>query len=231
MPDKTQNSLTMKKLLILLLGLFIITSSYSQVVNESTRRKFSTGIDIFTDIWQNTPEGLALSTINRGINIFGMYNYRFGSSNLSFAFGLGICSHNMYGNSIPEEINGETTFIKIPDSISYKKSKLVITYLDIPIEFRLKTKSKFRAAIGFKVGYLLNVHSKYKGDNFLGNNDKVKQKSTNVKYLELFRYGPTVRIGYRWFNITTYYSLSYLFKAGRGPDMYPISVGISLMPF
>jgi hypothetical protein len=177
LPDKTQNSLTMKKLLILLLGLFIITSSYSQVVNESTRRKFSTGI------------------------------------------------------SIPEEINGETTFIKIPDSISYKKSKLVITYLDIPIEFRVKTKSKFRAAIGFKVGYLLNVHSKYKGDNFLGNNDKVKQKSTNVKYLELFRYGPTVRIGYRWFNITTYYSLSYLFKAGRGPDMYPISVGISLMPF
>jgi hypothetical protein len=202
----------MKKLLILLLGLFIITSSYSQVVNESTKRKFSTGIDIFTDIWQNTPDGLALYAINRGINVFVMYNYRFGSSNLSFAFGLGLCSHNMYGNSLPEEIDGETTFIKITDSISYKKSKLVITYLDIPIEFRLKTKSKFRAALS-------------------GNNDKVKQKSTNVKYLELFRYGPTVRIGYRWFNITAYYSLSYLFKAGKGPDMYPISVGISLMPF
>ena len=218
----------MKKSIILLLSLFIITSSYSQVVNESTKRKFSIGFDIFTDVWQNTPDSLSLHTINRGVNTFGMYNYQFGSSKFSFAFGLGLCVHNMYGNALPGELNDSTIFNKIPDSISYKKSKIAISYIDLPIEFRFKSKSKFRIAIGFKGGYLLNVHSKYKGDE---NGDKVTIKSTNVKYLELFRYGPTFKIGYKWFNITGYYSLSKLFKKGRGPDMYPISVGISLMPF
>lgn len=223
----------MKRILALTLSLLLIVPVFSQEEEppKSTKKKFNFGIDLFSDIWQDTPENLELKTVNKGASIFGMYNYQFGKSNFSFAFGVGIGSHNLYNNSFVNELNDSTFFTKIPDSIDYKKNKVSLTYLDVPFEFRLKTKGKFRMALGFKAGMLINKHTKYKGDDPMGGSGETILKSTRVKSLESFRYGPTFRIGYKWFNVMAYYQLSNLFKPDKGPEMAPISVGISLMPF
>jgi len=81
---------------------------------------------------------------------------------------------------------------------------------------------------------------KYVGDgniktwdvNFDLNNthDKIRFKMMGIKNLEQWTYGPTLRIGYRWFNVTASYMLSPVFTS-KGPQMYPISVGFVLMPF
>ncbi|MCK5337688.1 MAG: hypothetical protein KAJ50_02710, partial [Bacteroidales bacterium] len=59
----------------------------------------------------------------------------------------------------------------------------------------------------------------------------VKVKSKDVKQVETWRYGPTFRIGYKWFNLTVYYQLSKVFKVDKGPQLYPISIGLAVIPF
>ncbi len=218
--------------------MFLISVIYGQGNDNKKQhmKNFSFGFDFFSDIWQNVPESLELSTINRGVSLSGMYNYQFGKSNFSFAIGLGFTSHNMYTNSfvVTDTTEGKTYFKPINDSLSnieYKKSKVSVSYLEIPVEFRLKTTKKFRLALGFKLGYLIDKHYKYKGDDFQGGEGEAIYKHNNIDYLEKYRYGPTFRIGYKFINLMAYYQISKLFKPDQGPDMYPISVGITIMPY
>jgi hypothetical protein len=221
----------MKKTLIILLVVFAAIDGYSQVVGETTIKRFSVGTDIFTDIWMNQPEGTKARFMQQGASVFGMYNYQFGKSNVSFAFGFGGTFHNFYSNSTITNIKADTiTFAAIPDSVNYKKSKLGLTYLDIPFEFRLKTAKKFRVSLGFKVGVLLDGKTKYKGDRSW-DHTAVIAKEKPVSQLERWRYGPTIRIGYDWFNLYGYFSLSKVFQKYKGPELYPVSVGITFLPF
>jgi hypothetical protein len=226
-------------LLLLIPALLVSQVSYSQVVNEKTKKKVSIGIGIYTDIWMKMPEGTRSRTINQGMNLLAMYNVPFGKSNFSFSIGLGLSTHNLYGNFLTNSSSDSTWIVPIPDSVSYKRSKITTTYLDIPLEFRYKSKSKVTIALGFKGGFMIGSFSKYVGDGGFSTYSytvpkdvgKVRIKMNGIKNLEQFTYGPTLRVGYRWFNVNAYYMISTIFSKSRGPDMYPISVGIMLMPF
>ena len=224
----------MKRIFVTILSI-IALSSFAQTIDEDTKRKFTFGLDIFADIWQDVPEGVDPKTINPGVNIFGSYNFFFGESNFSFSPGIGLGVHNMFNESFVETINDSSYFIPITDEIpnlSYKKSKFTTTYFDIPMEFRFKSKSEFRIAIGFKFGFLIRALTKYKGDDYLSNTNKVViYKKKIIQGVEKNRYGFTGRIGYKWLNLWGYYQLSTLFIQGKGPEMYPISIGLTLIPF
>ncbi len=221
----------MKQLLILLLSIFTL-NAFSQVVNEETKRKFTFGLDVFSDIWQDTPSSIDPKTLNPGVNIFGSYNYIFGKSNVSFSPGLGLSVHNLYSESMLSVNADSAYFVPIDQSIGFKKSKLTVTYLDIPIEIRYKSKGEFRVAVGFKFGFLMKAQTKFKGDDFLnGTTDQVIIKYGKMNFVEKNRYGFTGRIGYKWLNLWGYYQLSTLFTEGNGPAMYPISLGITIIPF
>jgi hypothetical protein len=224
----------MKKFLVLFLSI-VCFNSFAQVIKEETKRKFTFGMDVFTDLWQDLPQKLDPKTLNPGINVFGSYNYIFGNSNVSFSPGLGLGVHNLFSSSFLLEDSDTTYFISVLDSLKgedYKKSKLTVTYLDIPLEIRYKSKKDFRLAIGFKFGFLIRAHSKYKGDDPFSDNTKVIVfKKSNIGLLEKNRYGFTARIGYKWLNLWGYYQLSTLFQKDYGPAMYPISVGLTIIPF
>jgi len=221
----------MRKLFIILFCTIFFSAS-AQMVTEETKRKFTFGLDVFTDLWQDVPQGVSPKTINPGVNIFGSYNYIFGESNFSFSPGIGLGIHNMYNSSWIRTVEDSTYFEEIPDSINYKKSKFTATYLDIPIEIRFKSKSEFRFAVGFKFGFLMKGQTKYKGDDYLENNNhRVIFKKAKIKNMEKNRYGFTARIGYKWLNLWGYYQLSTLFVEDKGPEMYPISVGLTIIPF
>ena len=149
--------------------IFILSprESQAQVVNSSTKKRISIGFGLFTDIWMNTPDGMKTRTINQGVNVFGTYNLPFGKSNFSFAIGVGITIHNLYWNYRFQGDSANFQFVKIEDSLKYKRSKLTMPYLEIPVEFRFKTKSKFAVALGFKVGYMVYGHAKWVGDDYL----------------------------------------------------------------
>lgn len=223
----------MKRFLLLFAALTLISTAFAQKkAGETTIKRFSFGADIFADIWMNQPKGVDVRTINQGMNVFGMYNYPFKpEGRFSFAFGIGGGFHNMYSNSVIKDIKADSIeFVVIPDSVSYKKSKISMTYIDIPFEFRYKSPTKFRVAVGFKIGYLLDGKTKYKGNNIHG--DQYIEKQKQINFVEKFRFGPHIRVGYHWFSIYAYYQVTSIFQRNKGPNnLYPISVGITLLPF
>jgi hypothetical protein len=159
-----------------------------------------------------------------------------GNGSFGIALGIGIGTHNLYSDGLlsidtAQMTKGNTIFVKIPDNIDYVVNKFTVTYFDIPLEIRFHPKGKFNMAAGFKTGLLLNSHTKYSGDDFAGSGDKVKMKYYKIKNIETLRYGITGRIGYKWINVTFFYSISNVFEDGKGPELYPISIGLALTPF
>jgi hypothetical protein len=230
----------MKRIVLAAIGIIIIGSVFSQDSFESTIRKFNIGVGVSTDIWMDLPAGMDARVINQGAQVNGMYNYRINESVIYLAGGVGIGMHNLYSNSYIEDIKADSiSFIRIEDNIAYKKSKISLAYIDVPLEFRIKTKKHFRIALGFKFGFLVNAHAKYKGNRFEVAGDgsastdgtTVKEKQKDIKQVESFRYGPTFRIGYKWINLTAYYQISKVFKVDRGPQIYPISIGLAVIPY
>jgi hypothetical protein len=223
----------MKKIIftiLCILPFLAISQEKNKMVGENMIRRVSVGAEIYQDFWLNWPPKMNIRAINQGAGGFVMYNVPFGKSPVSFSIGIGIGCHNLYSNTTINDIHADTiTFTPIPDSISYKKSKLGLTYLDFPLELRLVTKDKIRVSVGVKLGYLLDAKTKYKGDNADGFQSTVKYRK--VEHVDKFRFGPTIRFGYDWFQVMGYFSVTQIFEKGLGPELSPISVGITFMPF
>lgn len=226
----------MKRLLPVLIVMIFSYQGFSQQVDESTRRNFSAIFTVINDFYVSMPDSVDPNFFNLGVDFQGLYDYRIGKSDFSFAFGIGLGSHNLKTDAlVVEDTNNFSNFHPISSlypGTNYKKNKITYTYFDIPLEFRLRTKSDIRASVGFKFGFLIDSHSKYRGDDYLFNSgDNIHFKVKDVPNIEKFRYGITGRFGWKFINLTGFYSLTNLFTKNKGPETYPISVGISLMPF
>ena len=228
----------MKKLPILIIFLAILMGSFnanSQVLSESAKRKVTVGVDVFTDIWlyTNNPvymsPGFSLRTIQQGATAFVMYNLQLGESLSSFSIGLGIRNHNMYSNSLIKDIKADTIIFEEIE-VNYKKSKVNLVYLDLPVEFKYRTEGGFKLGVGFKVGYLIDSKEKYKGDR-PHEAIMVKVKTKTIRQVEKWTFGPTLRIGFKWVSLFAYYQINGIFVTDRGPEMNPISVGFTITPF
>ncbi len=219
------------KPLLLVIFLFVVTgSSFSQIISEDAKRKVTIGVDFFTDIWQGTPSNMDLRTINQGFNVFGMYNFQLAESNSFFSAGLGIDNHNMYSDTRIDNITADTIVFS-PIGEVYQRSKINLTYVTVPLEFKIKLKSGVKFGAGFKIRYLMSAKDKYIGDLPNENRGRTNVKRKNISNTEDWAYGFTLRVGYKSFNLFGYYQLSNVFKTGRGPELYPISIGLTLTPF
>ena len=214
---------------------------------EKNRGKDRFILDLYSDVWKDVPDNIKVRTINQGANFYIMKNHPIGTSNFSFAWGLGFSFHNFYSDGIPtlerDNLNkptGNTVFETLgtyyQKQVNYSTNKLTITYLDLPLEIKFKTRDghnrQFKFSFGFKIGYNISNHTKYKGDDVMeGTDDKVVITKSNIKNLSDWNYGVTARIGKGMFSLMGYYSLSKTFDKDKGPQMYPISVGISISPF
>jgi hypothetical protein len=216
--------------LLFILPLFVFPQEKSKIMGETTIKRISVGAEVYQDFWMNWPAQMNVRAINQGAGAFVTYNIPFGTSPVSFSIGAGLGWHNLFSNTTIENIKADTIlFTRIPDSLDYKKSKLGLTYLDFPLELRFVAKNKVRFSVGVKLGYLLDAKTKYKGDNMAG--DQITYKTRKVDNMDKFRFGPVVRFGYNWFQVMGYFSLTQIFDKGNGPDLYPISVGVTFMPF
>ncbi len=202
--------------------------------------------DLFTDFWQDVPAVAKNRAINQGVDFYAMLNFPISTSNFSLTTGLGVSSHNFYSDALPSIrdlnglITGKTEFYKLNDfykkNVDFSINKINATYIDIPIEIKFKTRAernkRFKASVGFKIGYNISNHSKYRGEDVIENtSDVITLKKSDIKYFNNWNYGITARMGYGRYNLMAYYSLAKLFEKDKGPQIYPISVGISITPF
>ncbi|PKP33196.1 MAG: hypothetical protein CVT99_01725 [Bacteroidetes bacterium HGW-Bacteroidetes-16] len=212
-------------LFIMLFG----SMGFSQVISENAKRKITIGFDMFTDLLQNIPYNMDVRTIHQGANIYGMYNFQIGKGNSSFGIGLGIGNHNIYSHSKIDDIKADTIVFS-PIKESFKRSKINLTYLELPMELKIRFKNEMKMGVGFKIGYLLSSKEKYVGDT-PEQATRVTIKTKTISQTQDYAYGFTLRVGYKSVNLFGYYQISQIFNKGRGPELYPISVGITLTPF
>ena len=230
--------------LLLICALFLFAqATQAQIVNENTRKRFSIGVGMFTDIWNNVPyytgeagivqQQFDMRSINQGFQALALYNIPFGRSPLGFSIGLGFRAENLFVKDAYFKSTQDCTYmVRVPDTIYVKRSKMALPYIELPLEFYIKTKFKLVVAAGFKIGYMFPAHTKFVGDNYNYYDPiEYRVKQREIQNIQTFSYGPTFRVGYRWFHVFGYYSLSKIFEKDRGPEMYPISVGFLLMPY
>jgi hypothetical protein len=236
----------MKKYLFALLIIISFSSAKAQDSDSAAsvrkeRLKFEDlpgnfTFDIGLTHYRFAPRSMDLRLIqSRGININYNYDIKL-VKNFSFAPGLGV-SVNNYGfkKAITIKDVGKVDSVDdiSKDYPNLKRTKLNVTYIDIPLEFRWKSNpdiNSFRITLGFKAGILASAHTKirYKDDGA-----KVIKKKEDFN-LEKFRYGIYGRVGYGVVSLFGYYSLSEMFQSGKAPgarSIVPYTIGISIAAF
>jgi hypothetical protein len=231
--------------------LALATSSFAQKPSaESIRKRLSLGFGVYNDFWMKVPDSISPRTVNQGVDVFVQYMFPMDKKgHLSFFIGGGLGAHNFYNQALlgtgkfniyekalPNVGDNESYFYNAPatfkgKSIDVKKSKLSITYLDIPFGFQYKASSKIHGTLGFKVGWSMDAHTKYKGSDLNGSGLQVVEKSLKLSNIENFHYGPYAVIGYKWFGVSASYQLSSVFKKDLGPQIYPVSLGLVFKPY
>jgi hypothetical protein len=126
-----------------------------------------------------------------------------------------------------EDTNPERDYTKSKLSASYLMASLVpvIDFDDNDQRARIweGDGSSFRIGLGPYIGYRVGSHSKvvYKEDG-----DREKDKERDNFYLNNFRYGARLQLGYRTTDVFFNYDLNELFSEGKGPKLNAFSFGI-----
>lgn len=147
--------------------------------------------------------------------------------------GLELRSYRLDNNTTIRQSNSG---IITPETLYFdrnQKSKLSSVYLNVPLllEFQLPVKH-YANRVYFSTGIVgskrLSTHTKIK---YRKDGQKQKLKTPGNYAMPEYKLAATLRFGYRWVNLYASYDLVPLFKQDKGPELFPWSVGISLLSF
>ena len=234
----------MKKLLFIVIALISVFATSAQDKKKTAGFINRTGdhlmLQLTSDHWTGVPDSIKsrMKGFARGANVYVMLDQRFkGSPQWSVAFGLGVGTSSMYFKNLVVDIKSKTNtlpFRKVDSVDHFKKYKLATAFLEIPIELRFtfdpQNESKsIKAALGVKVGTLLNVHTK--GKNLLDKNgttiNSYTAKETGKPFFNTTRIAATARVGYGNFSLFGSYQINNIFKDGVAADMKLFQVGLN----
>lgn len=181
--------------------------------------------------WLGAPKDLHETYTSGGVNIHFFFDHPLGKSHFSLAWGAGLSSYNVHGpinlvyhiDSVTKNIN----FTSIERRIEpYNINRIGLKIIEVPLEFRFRswTDYQFKMSVGAKVGYVVQSFRKIfdKDENV---------KIYNIKGVNPWRYGITLRFGWEQLHITAFYSLSEFFDNGKGtPGVHPFSIGLAYTP-
>ena len=222
----------------------------SKLIQENAGRPDLPG-DLMVEFgfnWVQESSPIGFNTIkSKTFNAYYLYEMNIGESAFSFHPGIGIGTEKYafeqdltLGYGFDSLGNEEVQYVAL-DSIygigtSYKKSQINPNYVDIPLEFRWRSRkydarSSLIITVGGKVGFLFDSKTKVK---YTENGETKKTKQKEKFELSTFRYGVYGKLGYGGFSAFYYYSISDLFNEDKGPmgtTMYPMTFGLSLALF
>ena len=238
----------MKHIFLLTLVAFISIATFAQSTSTSgtnsmadrskktlNKRTDQIVVNLNFENWiHNQNNGFKTQWYSRGLDVCFMYDLVIKKSFVSFAPGIGFSTHNVYHNSLMVEDSTGLKFQPIDNfSETFKKSKITINYLEIPLELRFRTKPlaadmRFKVAVGFKFGLRVDAYTKTKRNDLSVDGSYRKYVEKGYKDFNLVRMGPTLRIGYGPFNLCAFYNVLNVFKKDRGPVATTWSAGISI---
>ncbi|MBL4655864.1 MAG: outer membrane beta-barrel protein [Bacteroidia bacterium] len=165
---------------------------------------------------------------SRGFTFNLSYPFNIIKKNVRIAIGIGMSNFNLATNVWTWDVDSTNNYYNFtPDSLNFKKNKLLLNYVEIPLALRFMSNpnakdNSFRIAVGYKVGYMFRSYTKVKYSD-------VKRKDYNIKRINPIRHGVFARIGFGKYFLTGFYSLTPLFEPGFGPELVPYSVGLSIL--
>jgi hypothetical protein len=149
--------------------------------------------------------------------------------------GMGLDYHwYMFANNT--NLNPDSSFtwgtIDSTKTYSYKKNSMRTIYIQVPLLLEFNTNNRthkgFHMAVGIIGEYLIGSRLKQKLEY---NDYEVKQKRKDPLNLNPFGAKAHVNIGYKYLTVYAEYNLTPLFQYGKGPELYPFTVGLRLIPF
>lgn len=181
------------------------------------------------NILQKRPDGVRQNKFSSGITFGFLRDMPFNKKRTwAIAAGLGYTINNFNQTLSMAKVAGDIEYGIVDSDISYDRNKLILNYIDLPIEIRWRTSTpeshKFwRIYTGFKLSYLVFDRYKYKDNTN-------KYSISNNGDLNEFQYGAYLAVGYNTWNLNVYYGLNPIFKSaelnGQSVDMHTLNVGL-----
>ena len=237
----------MQKIVLLVVTVLLFGSTEAQQgkvkrkIDISSRPGDHLMIQFSSDHLSAMPDSISShqSGFSKGFNAYFMLDKPFKSSpKFSIGLGVGVGSSNISFKKMNIDIKSTTTklpFTAVDSTNHFKKYKLSLTYLEIPLEFRyssnpLNSNKSLKFAFGLKVGTLINAHTKGKELQNKNNtlvNDYI-QKENSKKFFNGTRFMGTARVGYGIVSLFGAYQLNSVLKDVAGPPMKLYQIGITL---
>jgi len=228
---------------LMLLSLFVFsqTTSTKKKWDLSRRTGDHFVIQLISDQWLGVPDSIRyhINPISRGFAAYVMLDNVFkGNPQFSIAGGVGVNCSGVYLDRMSADLAGTTPRLKfhnLDTSNHFSKYKIATTYAEIPVEIRFcynpeNPAKSFKAAIGIKVGTIINAHTK--GKNWSDASGKTingyTEKTTNRNYFNGNRLSATARFGFGNFTIFGSYGISSVFKDNVAADMHLLQLGLQL---
>lgn len=169
--------------------------------------------------------------------------------------GLGF-NWNNYRFLRDTRLNTDSSYLigYIDKGVDVRKTKLTVWYLNIPLLFEFQTnsyhkKNSFHISAGAIMNLRLSSHTKryydernkdfsvtkydpvagaYETIGMMTSPGQSKVKDFDDYFLAPVKWDATVRIGWGFVNLFATYSLNTMFRTDKGPELYPVTVGITL---
>ncbi|MBU3713479.1 MAG: PorT family protein [Ferruginibacter sp.] len=238
----------MKKLILLLFSSSLICC---HLIGQNTKpRGLNYGynqpgdhimLQLSSDQWLNAPDSISSRqrSVSRGFNAYIMLEKTFKSSpKFSLGFGLGISNSNVFLDKYSIDLKGtapKLLFQNLDNSDRFKSYKLATTFLELPLELRYSSVPQnknigFKAAIGFKIGTLINAHTKGRTlqDKTGRTINEYTEKIASRRYFNTTRISATARAGYGNFSVFGSYALTGLFKENVAPNINLLQIGLTI---
>ncbi len=189
--------------------------------------------------WLGKTDAMKTKGFPRTFNAYFLFDFPFKTSpQWSVALGPGISTNNIYFDKTNigiKDVSSTLAFTNVADSNHFKKYKLATAYLEAPLELRFTlnpadNNKSFKAALGLKVGTLLNAHTKGKTlqNSTGGTLNTYIEKENSKRFFNQNRFTATARIGLGHISAFADYSLTSLFKDAVAPSVKPLTIGITL---
>jgi len=156
-------------------------------------------------------------------------------NNFKIITGFGFDYHS-YELSNKTNLNPDSSFtygrIDSTNNFQYKKNRLRNTYLQIPLLLEFNTSNNpdktFHIAFGVIGQYLIASRTRQILEQGKFEYDKTRKDGYNMSP---FAAKAHINLGYRGWTVFGEYSLTPLFQAGKGPELYPFALGLRVVPF
>lgn len=114
----------------------------------------------------------------------------------------------------------------------YKKNRFKSTFVNVPLLLEFNTSKKpnkaFHVAFGVIGGYKLGSRTRQILEK---DGDEIRIIRKDDYNINPFRLNAHASLGYRNFTVFANYALTPLFERGKGPELYPFTIGVKLVSF